>query len=407
MRRMIVLGAMEMHRRWIQEAQRRGWEVHTADYLPDAPCHAIADSAHIISTTDIPAIEHLARSIQADVVTTFNSDPAAYTAAIVSHHLGLHGNPADTVRMMSDKALFRSWLKERGFAVPAFISGSGHLDNPDYLSAEKCGVLHFPIVIKPSDASGSKGVSRAHTLSECADAISMAMQYSRNGVIIAEEYVGCVGHQLHGDAFIKDGEVHFLALGYQHFGGVSKMVPVSTSFPSKLPTQTLMEVKRELQRFISLSGFRNGAINVEVRIGSDEKIYLMEVGARAGGNYTHEAIEASTGFDVVSATFDSYDHFPASAPPPTQTPACYIVLHTNKKNDTTDKDENVLKEIKFSKELTPYIKAIHMYKTPGDKITSLHTAADALGVVICQFDSHAQMDEILQSLEKHCVVIHN
>ncbi|WP_305402632.1 ATP-grasp domain-containing protein [Photobacterium leiognathi] len=153
MKKIIVLGAMQMHVPLIKYAKERGYYVITVDYLLDAPGHKIADEYSLISTTDLEAVTCLARDKNVDIVMTFNSDPAAYTAAYVSKVLGLKGNPPKAVEIMSDKGLFRKFLYENGFNYPKYKVFSC---SDEILSVD----LDFPVIVKPVDSSGSKGITK-------------------------------------------------------------------------------------------------------------------------------------------------------------------------------------------------------------------------------------------------------
>lgn len=87
MKKILILGAMQMHVPLVEYAKKRGYYVITVDYTADAPCHKLADEYSLISTTDLSAVTELARNKNVDIVMTFNSDPAAYTAAFVSKQL--------------------------------------------------------------------------------------------------------------------------------------------------------------------------------------------------------------------------------------------------------------------------------------------------------------------------------
>lgn len=399
-KRLLILGAMEMHRDIILRAQACGWEVHTVDYLADAPCHAIADVAHVVSTTDIDAVVALADQVNADAVLTFNSDPAAYTAACTQYRIGKPTNSPHTVEMMSYKDKFRNWLKLYGFHTPNMLHFTAVTESAEDRSSARNQIerrLQYPVLIKPADSSGSKGISIIRHCSEIDEAIDKAIYFSRNRTIVAEEYIATPYHQLHGDAFVYNGIIQHIMLGDQWFGGKDNLTPIATTFPSSLPVGLINRVYNEVQRFITKSEFSTGGINIEVRISENGDIYLLEVGPRCGGNYTHEAIRVAGGFDFINATLDAADGNCYDFKPASPSSAAYIVLHSH--------SDGIFNTVTYSAELQSSVLATHMYRRPGDKISAFRNAADAVGVIVCRFESKEMMRNIIENLSQHCEVV--
>ena len=105
MKKLLILGAMEMHVPLIKRAKEMGNYVITVDYIPENPGHKLADEAYYDSTTDLDAVLKLSKKLNIDGIMTYNSDPAAPTAAYVAEKLGLPGNPYQSVKIMSEKNL--------------------------------------------------------------------------------------------------------------------------------------------------------------------------------------------------------------------------------------------------------------------------------------------------------------
>src|SRR5690606_23953258 len=126
--------------------------VITVDYFPESVGHQYADLPSYVSTTDFAAVLNLARTEKIDGILTYNSDPAALTVAHVANEMKIPGNPLDAVKIMSEKDRFRSFLRAHDFPVPAFQV---------FTSINQLEEVHqndFPVVVKPVDSSGSKGV---------------------------------------------------------------------------------------------------------------------------------------------------------------------------------------------------------------------------------------------------------
>ncbi|WP_305832173.1 ATP-grasp domain-containing protein [Photobacterium leiognathi] len=390
MKKIIVLGAMQMHVPLIKYAKERGYYVITVDYLLDAPGHKIADEYSLISTTDLEAVTCLARDKNVDIVMTFNSDPAAYTAAYVSKVLGLKGNPPKAVEIMSDKGLFRKFLYENGFNYPKYKVFSC---SDEILSVD----LDFPVIVKPVDSSGSKGITKVKDRSSLSKAFKLASEFSRCKKVIIEEFIEPKYNQLHGDAFVNNGKITDIFLGDHHFNpNVNGLVPYSTTFPSCINQEELSKVEREVERFIDLVGFIYGGINIEARINKfNNKVYLIEVGARNGGNFTYEVIKNYSNFDFLKALFDIYDNKNEKQKYLIDKYASYLIVHSDK--------TGILKKIELSDEIRKLIIDRKPYVKIGEEVSIFNGANSALEVLLLKSDQ-SSLSELVKNYDKHISV---
>lgn len=379
MKKVLFLGGAYAQIPIIKEAKNRGWYIITCDYLPDNPGHKLADESYNVSTTDFEGVLQLASEVKPDFVIAYASDPAATTAAWVSEKLGLPGNSYESVKLLSEKDLFRDFLANHGFNTPKMISLSGNQINYDNIRK-----LNFPLIVKPTDSSGSKGVSKIEKIEELLNAVEYALTFSRNKRIIAEEFIESDGAQLHGDGFVINRELVFIYLGDHHYNNsVNPFVPYSTSWPNTKPVQVISKVENELKRAISLSGFENGAINIEVRVTKSGEIYIMEIGPRSGGNFVPQVINYATDFDMVKATLDIYEQTKIEIKNKKERNTAYYVAHSEV--------EGVLKNIEIKEEIKPLIKEYHQYVNLGEHVKSFQGANAAIGVFLLQFDNPSQM----------------
>jgi biotin carboxylase len=386
-KRVLFLGAAYAQVPIIQEAKNRGWYIITCDYLPDNPGHKLANEYYNISTTDFQGVLDLAKKVNPDFVIAYASDPAAPTAAYVSEQLGLPGNSYKSVQLLSEKDLFRKFLSDNGFNTPKSVS---ILDENDF---EKVTSLSFPIIIKPTDSSGSKGITRVDFSSEIKAAVEYALSFSRNKRAIAEEYIDNSLGDIHGDGFVVDGKLAFSYLGDHIYNTKSNIYnPCGTTWPSKINDKAISQLEQEINRLIHLTGFSNGPINIEARINNDGKTYIMEIGPRSGGHFVPQAIKYGTGFNMVNAILDSYISSKIIVPKKNNQTSAYYALHSD--------EEGVLKSIEIKKELNPFIKEFHQYIHHGEKVYSFHGANAAIGVLLLLFNSQNEMDYYIENMNK-------
>ncbi|MCK9181384.1 MAG: ATP-grasp domain-containing protein [Fibrobacteraceae bacterium] len=385
MKKLLILGAMEMHVPLIKRAKELGIYTITCDYIPENPGHKIADEAHFDSTTDPAAVLRLAKASAIDGIMTYNSDPAAKTVAYVAEKLGLPGNSYESVKTMSEKDLFRDFLKKKGLNVPEF----GKFNTKEE-AKRNISKFHFPIIIKPVDASGSKGCTVLKNTEDLGFAIDCALEKSRCKRFIVEEYIESVGPQLHGDGFVKNGHIEFLCLGDHHFdSSINNIVPYSTTFPTSHSAKEIEACREQIQSFISKVKFSNGGFNVELRISKQNgKPYIIDIGARNGGNFTPKVIEYATGFNFMDAAISvALGKEPPAYKLQNNGFFSYLVLYAKK--------EGFLKSIEFSKEIESRLLEKHLYLKSGDHIEKFFGANSAIGVLLLKYESREIMDSIV------------
>ena len=303
MLKLLLLGGAMHQVPVIEKAKEKGIFTILCDYLPDNPGRLVADRYYGISSLDRDAVLDVARREQIDGILAYASDPASRTAAFVSEALGLKTNPLVTVETLTNKGKFRQFLKANDFAVPSAYTFHD-IDEAERTLATLDGVY----VIKPADASGSKGISRVTRMDDpqaIRRQFKTAFDVSFTHEVVLEEWVTRDGYQVAGDGFVVDGKLVFRCFGNSHFNvnGVNPFAPIGASFPSVQPEAILERVHATLERMITRVGMRQGPLNFDIFV-KGQDVYLMDIGPRNGGNYIPQIIEQATGVDLVDATID-------------------------------------------------------------------------------------------------------
>lgn len=392
--RLLLLGAMPTHVPLIQRAKERGIYVITTDYIPENIGHKYSDEAYYVSTTDNDAVLELAKKCKVDGVMTFCSDPAASTAAYVSEMLNLPSSGYQAVSIMTHKEQFRLFLHKNGFNCP-------HFQFYDSIESAKLCIneFSFPFMVKPVDSSGSKGVAKVSDICELKFALADAFRYSRSNRIIIEEVIEPKGPQIHGSAFVLDGKVVFCQLGDHHFDPeINNLLPISTTWPSMRSKNELQFVKEELQRFISAVGYRQGGIDLEARINlKDNKLYLIEVGPRNGGNYIPTVMQYYSGVNLTDACIDAALGLPIQLMESGgKKYYCYYVIHS--------KSDGILEKLCFSEQLLDHIVEEHKYASVGEMVYRGVSSQNTIGILVLGFDSYEEMLSVINNSEEHCRV---
>lgn len=395
MKKLMLLGGSAQQVIAIDTARRLGFETILCDYLPDNPGRLHADRFYLVSTTDKAAVLQVAREEHIDGIVAYASDPAAPTAAFVAERLGLPGNPAASVETLCNKDLFRAFLRDNGFHTP---QAAGHTAPAQAL--EDLNRFSFPVIIKPVDSSGSKGATVLRTPDGAREAIDFAFSFSRSKRIVLEEFIEkSHPYLIGGDVFIVDGKIVLWGLMNCHRDqNVNPLVPVGKSYPPALEDKALRAVQNTLQSMVDCLGLHSGAMNVELILDGQGRVFPIDVGPRNGGNMIPDLLGLIFGTDVVEATI-----LAAMGLPPRlsgNAPIPFYATH----NLHSDRD-GIYQDIRFSRELEPYILRKCIYKAPGDPVEYFDNAAKALGILFLKFPDQDTMHEILSQIHRHIEII--
>ena len=382
-RKVLMLGGSHFQVPSIKTAKEMGYYVISCDYLPNNPGHKYADEYHNISTTDKMAVLKLAERLKVNGIVCYASDPSATTAAYVCEKLGFPTSPYRSVEILSNKDMFREFLQKNGFLVPKARGYSS------FQEAEKDFInFKMPVMVKPVDSSGSKGVSKIHDLEELQNSVEYALQFSRAKRFIIEEYVGKYGYQIAGDGFSVDGQLVFRCFANEHFNNRSNntFVPIGESWPYNMPKTIHQKIHKEVQRLLILLNMKTGAYNFDIRIDNNDNVYLMEIGPRNGGNLIPQVIKYATGVDMVEYTIKSAmdeDCSDLTMAKVTGYWSCYMV-HADK--------AGIMRDLWIDKDFQKNnIVEFEMIYDIGDEIPTFTGSNGTLGTMILRYYSLEEM----------------
>ncbi len=388
-KKLMLLGGIRYLLPVIEAAHRLGHHVITCDYLPDNIAHRYSDEYHNVSIVDKEAVLKLARELEIDGIMSFAVDPGVETAAYVQEQMGLPSmGPYESVRILQNKDLFRAFLAEHGFNVPAarsFTSIEDALTARDWYP--------WPVIVKPTDSAGSKGVTRVDTWEELLPALHHAFAHTLSGKIIVEEFIEKSGHTSGSECFSVEGRLVFTSYSAQRFDekAANPYTPSARSWPSAMSREQEAELDAELQRLIGLLHMGSTIYNVETRIGTNGKAYLMEVSPRGGGDRLAEGLHYATGCDLIDASVRASLGEDVSGL--RQAPYRGHWALVNIYADRAGRFEGV--DIHAS--MKEAVVAIDCHTVPGEQVYPLTGANQSLGSVFMNFESEALLQQALSS----------
>lgn len=379
----MLLGGIHYLLPVIKAAHEQGYYVITADYLPDNIAHKYSDEYVNVSIIDKEAVLKSAQEHQIDGIISFGVDPGVVAAAYVQEKIGLSSmGPYKSVVILQNKDKFRAFLQEHGFNCP---KSKGYSNMADALA--DVDWLTWPMIVKPTDSAGSKGITRVDSISEYEAAVKHAFEKSIKGHIIVEQYLEKVGCSSDTDCFLLDGQFHFMSFNAQRFDSdaANPYAPSAYTWPSTFPEHEAY-LTSELQRLMDLLHMQTSVFNIETRIAQDGKPYIMECAPRGGGNRLCEMLHYATGVDMITAQVRVAVGEPVGdiEQKPYNGHWAEVILHAPKAGRFA--------RLEIASSLKAQVIERDLWVKEGDRVEAFHGANDAIGTLVLRFDNKEEME---------------
>ena len=304
-KRVFMLGAGFMQGVAIRAARALGCTVIAADGNPSAVCAAEADEFVCIDLKDTARLIDYARYLQQngglDAVFTAATDFSAAVAAVAAA-CGLRGHTLEAALNATDKVRMRECFRKAGVPSPAFIElTAADLASSANTLEQRLGKLAgcFPLVVKPVDNMGARGCSLVKNLSELRKAAATALQYSRSGRVIVEEYIE--GSEFSIEGLVFGGLLYITALADRHIFFPPYFIEMGHTIPSECPQALADEVISVFERGVHALGLTDGAVKGDILV-RNGKAFVGEIAARLSGGYMSGwTVPYSCGLDITSA----------------------------------------------------------------------------------------------------------
>ena len=394
----MLLGGLRYLKPVIDAAHQQGYYVITADYLPNNIAHKWSDEYCNVSIIDKDAVLREAQRLQIDGIMSFACDPGVVAASYVQNKMGLPSfGPFESVEILQNKDKFRAFLAEHNFNVPkakGFSSIKEALADPAW--------YEFPVIVKPTDAAGSKGVTRVDKFEELKPALEYAKEHSISGHIIVEEFIEKQGCSSDTDSISVDGKLVFVSFCAQRFDAdaTNPYTPAAYSWPSTFTKEQEEYLTSEIQRLITLLGLKTVVYNIEVRVNPAGKPYIMELTPRGGGNRLCEMLRYATGVDMITAITRAMVGDPILNPieqKPYNGHWAEIILHADK--------SGVFDHLEISKELPAEVVEEDLWVKQGDHVDSFEGANNAIGTLVLKFQTAEELEYAINHQREWLTVV--
>lgn len=390
MKKLMLLGGTRGLLPVIKVAHDYGYYVITCDYNPDNIAHKYSDEYFNSDVIDKNKILDFAISNYIDGIMSFSVDAGVVTASYVAEKMHLPFQCTyEVANILQNKDRFRTFLKDNMFEVP---NSKSYSSLKDVLNESEN--LEYPIIVKPVDSAGSTGVKRVDDAAHLDDAARIAFANSHCGKIIIEDYLESL-YTSDSDCFVEKGYLEYCTFSDQFFDNKSPnpYVPSAYIWPSSIPDKYIKELRTELQRLISLLNIDSGIFNIETRICTNCKSYIMEVSPRGGGNQIAEMIKKSTGVDLINfevqhAVGVNYNKLPEVN---YRKGVVEVILHS--------RHDLVYNGDKLPEQIDNCIVQKHVWINKGDIVRKFKKAGDAFGYACLSTETNKPLRDILNRLE--------
>jgi biotin carboxylase len=293
--KLAIIGASYLQLPLVLKARELGIETHCFAWEEGAVCKEFADFFYPISVTDKEKVLEVCKLVEINGITTIATDLPGPTIAYVASKLGLIGNTLETALNTTNKDLMRNILKDAKINIPGYQSISN--------VKEFLNNLNYPLIVKPVDSSGSRGVNKINSFSDFKAAFEVAVRYSIVKKVIVEEFIE--GDEVSVEGLSINNKHSFVTITDKVTTGAPHFVELSHHQPSQLSQSIQTEILKTTKASLDALNINNGASHTELKIDKHGNAYVIEVGARMGGDFIgSHLVELSTGYDYLKAVIN-------------------------------------------------------------------------------------------------------
>lgn len=397
MKKLMLLGGMRYLVPVIETAHKMGVYVITCDYLPDNIAHKYSDEYVNVSILEKEKVLEEARKRKIDGILSFACDPGVVTAAYVAEKMNLPtSGPLESIEILQNKGKFRKFLTENNFNVPV----AKQYTNIDE-ALKETEMFNWPVIVKPTDSAGSKGVTKVSKKENLKDAIEYALKYSHCNEFIIEDFLEKVNDSSDCDSFSINGELKFVSFSAQKFDEKCEnpYTPAAYTWPATISRNHQEELKNEIQRLLKLLNMKSSIYNIETRECTNGKAYIMECSPRGGGNRLSEMIRYMTNIDLIDEVVRAAIGEPLTDLKQEEIKENFaeIILHSEK--------EGTFKELWTSEKISDNIVEKDLWVKEGAKVGGFAGANEAIGTLVLRFKNQEELKKVIENQEEYVKVI--
>lgn len=294
--KLAIIGASAFQNPLILKAKEMGVETHVFAWQSGDVGERTADFFYPISIMEAEEILVKCREIGIDGIASIGSDLANKTVAYVADAMGLTCNTLGSVERSTNKDAMRRTFEEFGDPSPKSVL----VDDACDLSLLD---LEYPLIVKPLDRSGSRGITKLDSGEGLADAVASAIDVSFAKAALIEEFVQ--GDEYSVEAVSWEGVHRILAITEKFTTGSPGFIETGHLEPARISAGRREAIEGVVLSALDHLGVDFGASHSEVKVDGSGNVKIIEIGSRMGGDCIgSDLVRLSTGYDFVEAVVD-------------------------------------------------------------------------------------------------------
>lgn len=293
-KRLLILGGSRISCEIIRHARQLGITTGVTDWYPleKSPAKQVADEAYYVSTSDIDAMVNLIKEEKFDGVITGFTDSVLPYYAEVCERVGLPAyGTQEQFEIFIDKQKYKELMRK--FDVPTIPEYLIDFEHFEEISA----MVEYPVIVKPSESSGARGITICHSKDELRTAIKIAEEASKTKGILVEQYID------EDEATIfwlfVNGNYYLMMLGNRHVkhnqDGVIPL-PVGYTYPASVQPKFLDEVAPKMKKMFRSIGIKNGMMFMQSKV-LNGTCLVYDIGYRLTGSLEYINLKEMCGYD--------------------------------------------------------------------------------------------------------------
>lgn len=378
-KKILIIGAGFLQTFVIKKAKSLGYYVLTVDGNSNAEGFMYADEYQNINIVDQENCLKYARKHNIDGVMTAATDYGVLTASYIAQELNLPGLKYSSAQLIKNKYQVRKRLFEKN--VDDTEQSYEVDERTDFKKLTQ--KISYPVMVKPCDGSGSRGTTKVTKEDEIAFACKYAIQNSLSKKAEIESFIK--GNEYGVESFVDNGQIYIMSIIKKWMTKEPFYAELGHAIPSGLPEKLENKIKECVEKAILALDINFGAVNMDVIVTEDNRVHIVDVGARMGGNLIgSHLVPIGTGIDYMAnliklSVGDPIDvvlnHEPCNV-------ATKLLALTPGKIEELPDINKV--EKKFNVE-------IHHHLQVGDCIQEYHTNLDGCGYIIAKGDTQEEV----------------
>lgn len=297
MKKLVIIGANDFQNQLILKAKEMGYETHVFAWESGDIGEKTADYFYPISIIEKEQILEKCNEIKPDGICSIASDLATITVNYVSENLGLNSNAYSSTLQCTNKYEMRKVMLANGINTPKFLKVSQDS------STWNIEGITFPVIVKPTDRSGSRGITKVFKKEELEKAINNSINNSFEKRAIVEEFIE--GEEYSCECISYKGKHHFLTFTKKYTTGAPNFIETGHMQPSDIKPEYQEKIKKEILKTLDALEVKNGASHTEFKVDEKGNCKIIEVGARMGGDCIgSDLVRLSTGYDFTKMVIE-------------------------------------------------------------------------------------------------------